>query len=99
MINWFFLAQLITEETKESKDKSQKVNETVIGLEKENDNSHNLQNSTLIQETKNWLTLDGITSLHLQPVFISITNAILILAVGVSIIYISTLHDTKSSSK
>ena len=58
-----------------------------------------MQNSSPIQETKNWLTLDGITSLHLQPVFISITNAILNLAVGVSIIYISILHDTKSSSK
>ena len=94
-----FLAQLITEETKESKDKSQKINETIIGLEEVNKKNDNLKNSTLIQETKNWLTLDGITSLHLQPVFISITNAILILAVGVSIIYISTLHDTNSSSK
>ena len=94
-----FLAQLITEETKELKDKSHKINETIIGLEKVNKKNDNLKNSTLIQETKNWLTLDGITSLHLQPVFISITNAILILAVGVSIIYISTLHDTRSSSK
>jgi len=92
-----FLAQLITEETKELKDKSHKINETIIGLEKVNKKNDNLKNSTLIQETKNWLTLDGITSLHLQPVFISITNAILILAVGVSIIYISTLHDTRSS--
>merc|ERR1712062_210087 len=90
-------AQLITEETKELKDKSHKKNETIIGLEKVNKKNDNLKNSTLIQETKNWLTLDGITSLHLQPVFISITNAILILAVGVSIIYISTLHDTRSS--
>ena len=79
--------------------KSHKINETIIGQEKVKKNTENLQNSTLIQETKNWLTLDGLTSLHLQPVFISITNAILILAVGVSIIYISTLHDTKSSSK
>ena len=94
-----FLAQLITEETKELKDKCHKINETIIGLEKVNKKNDNLKNSTLIQETKNWLTLDGITSLHLQPVFISITNAILILAVGVSIIYISTLHDTRSSSK
>ena len=94
-----FLAQLIKEETKELKDKSHKINETIIGLEKVKKKNDNLQNSTLIQERKNWLTLDGITSLQLQPVFISITNAILILAVGVSIIYISTLHDTKSSSK
>ena len=60
-----FLAQLITEETKESKDKSQKINETIIGLEEVNKKNDNLKNSTLIQETKNWLTLDGITSLHL----------------------------------
>ena len=99
IINWFFSAQLIKEETKELKDKSHKINETIIGQEKVKKNTENLQNSTLIQETKNWLTLDGLTSLHLQPVFISITNAILILAVGVSIIYISTLHDTNSSSK
>ena len=99
-----FSAQLIKAETNELKDKSQKINETVIGsLETVKNNDKNLPNSTHnpIKEIKNvdWFSVNGINSLHFQPVFISITNAILILAVGFSIIYISTLHGTKSSSK
>jgi len=49
-----FLAQLIKEEMKELKDKSHKINETIIGLEKVNKKNYNLQNSTLVQETNNW---------------------------------------------
>ena len=105
-----FLAQLIKEvvtdeEINDLKDKSQKINETVItgGLEKVKNNDNNLPNSTDdVQEIKkvNWLSFKNVlTSFNFQPVFISITNAILVLAIGFSIIYMSMLHGTNSPSK